>query len=446
MHDLTAQGTDPKLKVAVSTLGCKLNQYDSESMLAQFRAAGHEVVDSHADASLHIVNTCAVTATAERKVRTLIRSIARSNPDAKLYAVGCMAERSPETLSAIPGVSGVIGNSEKSRILDFVGAATADGSPRIAVGEQRLSTVFEESLPVRGLLGRTRAFLKVQDGCSQKCTYCVIPSLRGRGRSLTIEKVVERARILAAEGFREIVLTGVALGTYGFDWGTRDGLSRLIEALSHEPSIQRLRLGSVEPWAVTTQLLKVIACSEKICPHLHIPLQSGEDRTLHRMNRRYTVAEIDRIFSQAYALRDDWGFGSDIIVGFPGETDDDFEQTVRYLESAPISYLHIFPFSVRPGTPASKLPDRVDETAKSARVTRLKQLDAEKRLAFSARNLGAVRSVLIENRTSGNLWAGHAENYLDVFLNGPLSVVGTVQNVRIIRRVAGGVVGDLLPQ
>ena len=432
--------------VAIATLGCKLNQYDSEEILAQFRSAGYAVTEDATQADVCVVNTCAVTATAERKAKSLLRSLRRKNAEAKLLAVGCMSERTPETLAAIPGVDVVLGNREKLHILDFLDYPASSPRPRgeIWVGETAQTTDVTGDAIVSGLLGRTRSFLKVQDGCSQKCTYCIIPQLRGAGRSLEIRAAVERAQHLVDQGFIEIVLTGVALGTYGFDRDDLDGLAKLLEALESVNGLERIRLGSVEPWAISDHMLEVMAKSEKICPHLHIPLQSGEDSVLHRMNRRYDTARIRHIFDYAFSLRDDWGFGTDIIVGFPGETDEQFTATRDFLLDSPIAYVHIFPYSSRPGTPATKLPGHVGEAVKSKRVQTLKAADQMMRRRFRERHVGRILPVLFEQRHVGEYLAGHASNYLDVYARADSGAAGVVKTVRITELHSDGVVGELV--
>lgn len=432
-----------KSRVHVSTLGCKLNQYDSEAILTQFRAAGYEVSPTAEAADVCVVNTCSVTATAESKSRNVIRSTRRRNPTAQVLAVGCMAERAPHNLAAFPGVDAVLGNREKEHLLDFL-PRIRSAEEKIFVGETQAADNFVASAQVSGLLGRTRGYLKVQDGCSQKCTYCIIPSLRGRGRSMAIETAVQRAKHLASEGFQEIVLTGVALGTYGFDTGDHDGLLHLLEALEPVAGLQRIRLGSVEPWAITDDFLRFVAQSEKVCAHLHLPFQSGHDATLHRMNRRYTTADIQRIFETAFGLRDDWGFGSDIIVGFPGETDEHFAASLRFLASLPLAYLHIFPFSSRPGTPATRLPGHVPDPMKRARAEQLAELDSSKREAFRRKFLGAELSVLVEQRFVGPYLAAHAANYLDVYLSPASALPGTLRRVRVTALHDSGVMAELL--
>jgi threonylcarbamoyladenosine tRNA methylthiotransferase MtaB len=433
-------------KVAITTLGCKLNQYDSEVILSQFRADGYEISDDSSNADICVVNSCAVTASAERKTRSLLRSLHRRNPHAVVLAVGCVSERAPESLTAIQGVSAVIGNSEKQHILDFLPSAQDDKPARIFVGETKESSIWTDGLAVDGLRGRTRSYLKVQDGCSQKCTYCVIPRLRGVGRSLRINEAVQRAERLVDKGFTEIVITGVALGTFGFDLDLPEGLTALLRALEKVAGLRRIRLGSIEPWALTDDFLRLAAESECICPHLHIPLQSCENSVLRRMNRRYSVSDVEHILDCAFSLRSDWGIGSDIIAGFPGEGRDEFGQTENFLLNSPISYLHVFPFSSRPGTPAAKLPSHVSDAEKHERVATLRCVDETLRQRFRRSNLGKTLNVLFEQRHVGSLLAGHAPNYLDVFADASESLAGSIHQVRITNLHADGVVGEIISQ
>ena len=428
--------------VSVVTFGCKLNQSESEAILAQFRAAGYRITDDPAAADVFVVNTCSVTAAAERKARTMLRS-RRRNPRAFVMAVGCMAERVPQELIRLGHVHVVLGNDEKNRILDYVKAPSADEPVQVHVGRVHELERMENNRPLAGLRGRTRAFLKVQDGCSQFCTYCIVPRLRGRGRSLPIDVVVDHVRHLAGEGFAEVVLTGVALGTFGRDLGLTDGLAQLLEATQSVANLRRLRLGSVEPWAVSERLLQVIADSDVICPHLHLPLQCADDAILRRMGRRYSVRDIERIWNRAMALRGDWGFGSDIIVGFPGESSASFAATRHFLSESPISYLHVFPFSPRPGTPAVRLPDVVPTSEVRARVLDMKSLDSQLRLRFRKRHLGTMQPVLFENRRSGKLLSGHTANYLDVYSDAPDTLAGRIYPVKITALHPDGVVGTL---
>ncbi|MFZ5433172.1 MAG: tRNA (N(6)-L-threonylcarbamoyladenosine(37)-C(2))-methylthiotransferase MtaB [Calditrichota bacterium] len=427
--------------ISIATLGCKLNQYESEAILSQFRSVGYEVTEDATTADVCVVNTCAVTATAERKARSLLRSLRKKNPEAQLFAVGCMAERAAETLAAIDGVDAVLGNREKEHFLDFLPRLNPRQKSPVFVGETHSAETFISVSEVDGLLGRTRAYLKIQDGCSQKCTYCIIPSLRGKGRSLPIPEVISGIEKLVHQGFAEIVLTGVALGTYGRDLNDRSDLASLLDSTASIHGLKRLRLGSVEPWAINNQLLQIIAESEIICPHLHIPLQSAEDTTLHRMNRRYTANDIRHLLDSAFTLRSDWGIGTDIIVGFPGETDAHFEATRKFLSEYPFSYLHVFPYSARPGTPATRLPDQVSPALKQERVYVLRELDRQLRTSFRQRHLGGRQQVLFENRRLGGLLAGHSANYLDVYAEADDSQIGKLCDISITGLHPDGVLG-----
>ena len=340
-------------------MGCKLNQVESEAILTQFRAAGYEVTDDggggrrlrrqHLRGDGHRRTQGALAAA---------RHCTAAIPARSLLAVGCMAERTPETLAQIDGVDAVLGNREKEHLLDFLPQVCGGHPPQVHVGETAAGgEPSATGLAVDGLLGRTRSFLKVQDGCSQKCTYCIIPQLRGRGRSLEIPQVVEQARRLADHGFAEIVITGVALGTYGFDLQLEDGLASLLAALETVPGLQRVRLGSVEPWAISARLLRVIAESPVICPHLHIPLQSAEDTVLHRMNRRYTTCADSHGFSSRGVAAATTGDSVRISSSAsPARPPRQFACTLDFLRASPLAYLHVFPYSARPGTPATQLP------------------------------------------------------------------------------------------
>ncbi|MBU0508873.1 tRNA (N(6)-L-threonylcarbamoyladenosine(37)-C(2))-methylthiotransferase MtaB [bacterium] len=435
------ENPSPPRTASVATLGCKLNQYESEQILAQFRAAGYDVVDRATQADIFVVNTCAVTANAERKARTLLRSYRRQHPTALIVAAGCMAERTPDTLAAMDGVRVVIGNREKGRVLDYVTPGLTAGPTGVHVGGVHRAARFEPSAVVTSLLGRTRTFLKIQDGCSQSCTYCIIPRLRGRGRSLPIADAVAEIQRLVGEGFAEIVLTGVALGTYGRDLGLNDGLSLLLESLREVEGLRRLRLGSVEPWAISDRLLRVMAESEVICPHLHLPLQTADDEILRRMNRRYTVRDIERIFDRSARIHNRWGFGADVIVGFPGESNRSFKATREFLDDSPVSYLHVFPYSPRPGTPALRLPDPVPESETRTRVRIMKDLDADLRRRFREQHIGCIESVLFESRRVGGLLAGHASDYLDVYADMPDGFAGMICSVEVIAPHPNGVIG-----
>lgn len=414
-------------RVHITTLGCKLNQYDSEMMLTQLRAAGYEATDDAASANLAIVNTCAVTETAEKKGRAAIRTALRANTDARVVAIGCQAERAPHSLLR-SGAHSVAGNLEKLSLLDILGSAES-----LQVAGAKHAKVWSEPQSVAGLSGRTRAFVKIQDGCSQTCTYCIVPRLRGQGRSRPIESVIGEIERIAESGYHEVVLTGVALGTYGFDWGTRDSLVELLMRASKLRGLKRLRVSSVEPWAVSDDFLRVVAESDVICPHLHVPFQSCSDPVLHRMNRRYKASDLARILNTAHKLRNDWGIGVDIITGFPGETREQFEETAEFLRDSGVTYLHVFPFSVRPGTAATRLPDVLPEHECKERADELRALSAQLRREFHARLVGSVQEVIVENRVREGEMLGHSRNYADIAIPAERARVGELLQARAVK-------------
>ncbi len=428
-------------KVCIATLGCKLNQSDSDTILASLHASGYRTVCSPEEADLCIVNTCAVTTTAERKSRGLVRRFAKAAPKARMVAVGCLAEHDPLAMKAIDGVESVLGSREKEHILDFLSSVSA---VPVAVGEVAHERGWRSTHVVGGELGRTRAYLKIQDGCDEKCTYCIVPRLRGRARSRPIEEAIEQARQLADKGFSECVLTGVNLAAYGHELGMREGLSILLSSLEKVSGLRRIRLGSIEPWGLSEPLIRLIAESEKICPHLHLPLQSADDTILRRMNRRYTASHVEKLIEFAFSLRSDWGLGADIIVGFPEESEGQFEETRRFLEKHPFTYLHLFPFSVRPDTPAERLPGRVFATEIRRRLNELKRLDEEKRHRFRQTRLGTVQQVIPENAKNGMLAAGLTPNYLRVFFEPSPSSPKAICEVYIEKLHPKGVQGRVI--
>lgn len=439
-------GAEEKISrtVAIATLGCKLNQFESEAILSRFRLAGYDIAEHAETADVCVINTCAVTATAERKSRALLRSMRRQNSTAILMAVGCMSESNPDILRNIAGVNVILGNCEKEHLLDFLPKSLDLSGVRVFVGETNSATTFPVDGVVSGLRGRTRGFLKVQDGCSQRCTYCIIPKLRGRGRSLPIPAAVEQAKVLVDHGYEELVLTGVALGTYGSDLEQAETLPNLLRALVKLSGLHRIRLGSVEPWALDERLIDVMADTSVICPHLHLPMQSGDDAILRRMNRRYTTSQVARILDYARSKRDDWGFGADIITGFPGEGIAEFRHTFRFLTEMQFSYLHVFPFSARPGTPALKLSGAVSDAEKKNRVGELRALDSSLRLHFREKHLGSLQRTLLESRQANGLIVGHTPNYLDVFVESDDNLAGSVQDVFITGLHPAGVVGRVV--
>ncbi|MBF0497798.1 MAG: tRNA (N(6)-L-threonylcarbamoyladenosine(37)-C(2))-methylthiotransferase MtaB [Deltaproteobacteria bacterium] len=409
---------DPPKRAAVYTLGCKVNQYESAYITQALVGRGYELVPYPGPAEVVVVNTCTVTAKAGAQSRQTLRRAASLNPGAVIVATGCHAQTNPEELAAISGVALVAGNAEKPAIADMIASGrVGPGSGLKMVGAIHQRSGFDH-LPITELTGRTRAYLKVQDGCNSFCTFCAVPYARGRSRSLDQSVVLEEFRRLGAAGFREVVLTGIHLGVYGHDLTPQTDLVTLLQAaVAMEPTF-RLRLSSLEPTEVTLELLQLMAESDYICPNLHIPLQSGHDDILARMGRPYGAAAFARMLEEVFRYLPRAGVGLDVMVGFPGEDDRAFEATHALISSFPIAYLHVFPFSPRPGTAAAKFGGRVTGQVAADRAERLRQLGLAKRLEFYTRHIGQVVAVLVESKPDPEtgLLHGFASNYLPVLL------------------------------
>lgn len=403
-------------RVALVTLGCKVNQCDSAGMAQRLEQLGHTLVGFDAEADVCIVNTCTVTARTDFQSRQLIRRAARRNPSAPVIVTGCYAQVAPELLKALPNVRLVAGNVEKELIPGLVGALNG-GPAEVRVRDIGQTGVFS-GLAADRFPGRTRAFLKIQDGCNARCSYCIVPTARGPSRSMPPGDVLERVAALAGSGCREVVLTGVHLGAWGADLSPASGLPRLLRRIEEAGTVGRLRLSSIEPLEVTAELIACLRESAVLCPHVHIPLQSGDDRVLTAMGRHY-----DRRFFRdlVHRLADEIpgvAIGVDVMAGFPGEGDREFENTLELLSGLPAAYLHVFPYSERPGTKAAALPGKVEETLRARRAAELRALGLAKREAFAKRAVGSRQTVLVEgsrDRKTGRL-KGFTGNYIPVLL------------------------------
>ncbi len=394
------------MKIAFYTLGCKANQFETQALERLFLEHGHELVPFDRFADVYIVNTCTVTAFSDRKSRSAARRCKKINPDARLVICGCYAQMNEQEARETCGADAVIGTSDKSRIVAIVEELAPDGVRDLW---HQAPPLFD-LLPAGGLAGRTRALLKVQDGCRNFCTYCLIPFARGPERSMPFDIAVEEARKLAFEDFREIVVTGIEISAYGRDLPGRPDLIALIEALCAAAPSCRIRLGSLEPRTVTEDFARRCAALPNLCPHFHLSLQSGCDKTLQAMNRHYTAAQ----YRQACALLRQYmplcGLTTDLIVGFPGETREDFEESLRFVESCGLGKVHVFPYSRRQGTRAAKMPGQLTQAEKSARsneaITVCKELE---RRDLQAR-IGQVYPVLFEQEEDG-ISSGHIPEY-----------------------------------
>lgn len=397
-------------KFHVRNFGCRSSQADGAAIEAQLARTGHTPAPDGASAELVVLNTCTVTSTADDELRQVVRRVHRENPEARIVVTGCYAQRAPAEIAGMPGVAMVVGNSHKHRIGDLLAAPYH--------GEVHVGDIFEavelEPVPLHGAPGeRSRPNLKIQDGCPNRCTFCIIPSVRGRSRSAPVARIVEQVRQLSA-AYPEIVLTGINLGRWGREPGMNLRLPALLRTLLGDTDVRRLRLSSVEPMDWSDELLELIAASPRICHHVHAPLQSGSDTVLRRMRRKYRPHHYESRIRLARSLMPDAAIGADVMVGFPGETEAEFRATVDLVERLPFTYLHIFPYSERPGTPAAGVSDQLPIGLRKERGRILKGIAVRKSQEFRAAMLGQTLSAV----TLGN---GHAltGNYIDVELAAP---------------------------
>ena len=410
-------------RLSVLTVGCKANFADSAAILAHAAHAGFDVVGDGAPADVLVINSCTVTRRADRDCRALARRLRRNHPGTVLVMTGCFAETSLQARASVPEVDHWVGIREPSALPQLLRSLAGD-APRL--GEELSDFAADR------LLGHSRVFLKVQDGCDAACAYCVVPKARGAGRSLPRREVVERAVRAEQDGAREIVLTGIRVGRYGADRGDRDGLAGLVEALLRATSGCRFRLGSVEPLEITSALVSLLSEQGRLCPHLHVPLQGGSDRILLRMRRPYTARQyrerLDLLAAEVPGIR----LGADVIAGFPGETPDDFEETMRLIRSTPLSYLHAFPYSPRPGTESAGWPDDVTAAEKTRRVARLRTADFTIRREYLEKQVGKtlVVAVSAKDPETGEM-RGTTENYAEAVFRATAGARGDLIPVRI---------------
>ncbi|NCB64265.1 MAG: tRNA (N(6)-L-threonylcarbamoyladenosine(37)-C(2))-methylthiotransferase MtaB [Clostridia bacterium] len=407
------------MKIAFYTLGCKTNQFETQALEQLFTARGHELADFSAQADVYIINTCTVTAVSDKKSRQAIRQAQKRSPHAVVAVCGCYAQTSPESVAEL-GVDLIAGTADRMKFIgDLEDAARAKGeavAPAVTVDDIMTHRVFEP-LTADGLEGRTRAYLKVEDGCVNFCSYCVIPYARGPVRSLPLADAVAQARRLGDEGYREIIFTGIEISSWGNDLKDGTGLTDLIEAVCAAVPDLRVRLGSLEPRTVTEDFCRRLVKYENLCPHFHLSMQSGCDSVLKRMNRKY---DSERYYESVKLLREyfsDPGITTDLIVGFPGETEEEFLETLAFTEKCAFSAMHIFPYSRRTGTPAAKLSGQVPNSLKEERAHRAAALAAAMEKAYLERWVGKTLNVLFEDEKDG-VWRGHTPNYLEVRMRG----------------------------
>ena len=427
------------MKYAFYTLGCKVNQYETQAMQQLLLARGDTLGEFDGVCDCYIVNTCTVTAVSDKKSRNAIRRARKLNPNAVIGVCGCYAQTAPEEIRKLD-VDVLIGTDGRAEFLDKMAAAAAEKLRWEHVEDAGLPRAFEQ-LPSGGLAERTRALLKVEDGCNNFCTYCIIPYARGRVRSLPLENAVAEARKLAAEGYREIVVNGIEMSSWGWEWHDGSCLRQLLAALCAAVPSVRIRLGSLEPRTIDEEFCKTLSGFENLCPQFHLSLQSGSDSVLRRMHRKYDSARYLQSVELLHRYFPGCAVTTDLIVGFPGETEAEFEASLALIRRCALSKVHIFPYSRREGTPAAKMPDQVPKAVKEARASRAAAVAAELEDAFHTSLIGTEQPVLFEQPENG-FYAGHAPNYAKVYA-APGELHNAVRRVRITELCRDGVFGVL---
>ncbi|UGB05030.1 tRNA (N(6)-L-threonylcarbamoyladenosine(37)-C(2))-methylthiotransferase MtaB [Staphylococcus sp. HL28] len=416
--------------VAFHTLGCKVNHYETEAIWQLFKEADYERVDFETNADVFVINTCTVTNTGDKKSRQIIRRAIRKNPDAVVCVTGCYAQTSSAEIMEIPGVDVVVGTQNRHKLLDYIDEFQKERQPINGVGNIMKNRKYEE-LDVPYFTDRTRASLKIQEGCNNFCTFCIIPWARGLMRSRDPEKVVEQATTLVNAGYKEIVLTGIHTGGYGQDLKNYN-LAQLLRDLDQVDGLERIRISSIEASQLTDEVIDVLEGSNKIVRHLHVPLQSGSDTVLKRMRRKYTMAHFSERITKLHEALPDVAITSDVIVGFPGETEEEFQETYDFIVKHKFSELHVFPYSSRIGTPAARMDDQIDEEIKNERVHKLIALSDQLAKEYASKFEDEVLEVIPEeNGEKPNTLVGYADNYMKVEFEGSEDLIGQIIKVKI---------------
>ena len=422
-------------KVSFYTLGCKVNQYETNAMAQKFKEAGYEIVDMNEDISdICIVNTCTVTNMSDRKSRHSLRRVKEKNPSAIIAAVGCYAQVAKNDLENMPEIDIVLGNEEKANIVQYVEKFIENEKKLIEIEDIATKKEFEDMGQIT-YTEKTRAFIKVQDGCNQFCSYCIIPYARGRVRSRNAESIIKEITQIAQNGIKEVVITGIHVASYGRDFGNENGLIELLEKINEIEGIKRIRLGSLEPKIITEEFMQILSKLEKICHHFHLSLQSGCDATLKRMNRKYTTSEVKEIIERLRRYYDDVMLTTDIIVGFPGETEEEFETTYQFLKQAKLYKMHVFQYSPRKGTRAAVMPNQIDVNIKEARSKKLIELSNENQKMYNQQLVGKEAEVLFEDKEVEDgitYFRGHTQNYVLVKYKTDENLENTLKKVRIL--------------
>ena len=434
------------LKVAFHTLGCKVNQHDSAIMAALFQDAGYQIVDFNAPADVYVINTCTVTHLSDRKSRQMIRHAARENPAATVVVCGCYAQTAKAELEALDEVDLIIGTNERHKVVEAVEAYRADHVKQAYMPEDDELFVYED-LPHERVSGMTRAYVKVQEGCDQFCAYCIIPYARGPLRSRSEEDTIAEINELVTKGYKEVILTGIHLGAYGR--GVKDhtcDLTGLCRRILEETAIERLRLGSLEGIEVSDALIEMIAENPRMAQHLHLPLQSGCDKTLAAMRRPYDTAAFRDLMRSIRRRVPDIAITTDLMVGFPGETEEDFKESLVFCNDIAFANMHIFKYSMRGGTPAAAMTDQIDPRDKERRAKQMADVAQKNKLDYERRFVGRTLRVLVEEQNAEGLWTGHSSNYLFVTFPGDGIRSGDFVDVKITEAGRSRLLGEIINQ
>ena len=418
-------------KVAFHTLGCKVNQYETQAMTELFEKAGYSVVEDSEAADVYVINTCTVTNVGDKKSRQFIRRAKKNNVAAIIAVVGCYAQTAPKEVLDIEGVNIVIGTNDRSKIVELVEKCNTED--KINTVDDIMKVKEFEEMSVQEIKGKTRAFLKIQEGCNRYCSYCIIPYARGPIRSRRKPEIIKEVQRLVDNGFKEIVLTGIHVASYGKDLASTDNLLEVLKEVNSVEGLRRIRLSSLEPTIFTEEFLSELVKIDKLCQHFHLSLQSGSDKVLKRMNRKYTTGEYREIVQRIRKVYPEVALTTDIIVGFPGETDEDFETTYSFVEEIEFSEIHVFKYSPRKGTPAADYQDQIDGVTKHLRSERLIALGEVLRNKYQNRFVGSNKEVLFENNSSElqDHIEGLTENYLKVLVPYTEDLEGEIRAVEL---------------
>ncbi len=423
--------------VGFTTLGCRVNQYDTDAMKGLFQKAGYKIVEFDDMADIYVINTCSVTHMGEKKSRQLIRKAHRLNKDAKIIVTGCYAQLDPDAIAAIEGVNLVIGTNNRHQIVTLLEQLDRTEAQINAVRDIMQEREFEE-MPLNGMeIDKARAFMKIQEGCNNYCAFCIIPYTRGVLKSRKLDDIMAEAHRLAEYGYKEIVLTGIHLGNYGADLAEKTSLAEVVKGLLTIPSLQRIRLGSIESVEVSEELIELIATNPRVCSHLHLPLQAGSDPVLKAMRRHYDLQKYKDLIAHLRSRIPELVLTTDIIAGFPGETDEDFETSLETIAELGFTHIHAFPYSIRQGTPAATMENQVPEAVKKTRVALLNQLADTNLHAYGKTMVGKKVAILVEQEKDG-----YYEGYTDSYVHGRIKKTKEHAIGDIVEGIVQGMEGD----